>query len=153
MLIHSRNYLSTAPGKVRNLKVSPATHSITLTWSDPFDNPLRGRLEKFSITWNRGTIAGRGQREDLLVSDVPERKDGRRSFTITDLEADEDYYVAVNLYFDTEGTASLAVLVLGYLKGPLMPRLIVSIGTNHLRRRKEGYVIVYCRWLFGCTAG
>ncbi|XP_042869783.1 receptor-type tyrosine-protein phosphatase epsilon-like [Penaeus japonicus] len=86
---------SEAPGKVRNLKVSPATHSITLTWSDPSDNPLRGRLEKFSITWNRGTIVGRGQREDLLVSHVPERKDGRRSFTITDLEADEDYYVAV----------------------------------------------------------
>ncbi|XP_047484446.1 receptor-type tyrosine-protein phosphatase epsilon-like isoform X2 [Penaeus chinensis] len=86
---------SKAPGKVTDLKVSAAAHSLTLTWFDPSDNPLRGKLLRFRVTWNRGTRVGTSSYIDLPLSEVPEGKEGRRSHTITDLEAGEDYYVEV----------------------------------------------------------
>lgn len=86
---------SKAPGKVTDLEVSAAAHSLTLTWFDPSDNPLRGKLEEFRVTWNRGTRVGRGLYIDLPLSAFPEGKEGRRSHIIMDLEAGEDYYVQV----------------------------------------------------------
>lgn len=86
---------SKPPGKVTHLKVSAAAHSLTLTWSDPSDNPPRGRLEGFWVTWNRGTRLERYMQEDLPLSQLPMNREGQRSHAIRDLEAGADYYVQV----------------------------------------------------------
>lgn len=90
--------------------MSAAAHSLTLTWFDPSDNPLRGKLEEFRVTWNRGTRVGRGLYIDLPLSAFPEGKEGRRSHIIMDLEAGEDYYVQVTLCAATGSVSCLRAL-------------------------------------------